>query len=471
MDTGDEIQQLKHTINGIKANEANTENELVGLEKKYYERTAQLENELIQLTFKKAKTYKRLQELRGPTGNHSTVFQSQPSSGLTSSLILPLPDQAPSQAANTTPNLGELKIHAHINQASQADSNPASSILPDTSGQALSLPNMDSLNQWGSAIDNSATLASGNLDLPTNSLVLSKNGPSQQKQPHKSMSIADARLKIKKYVAEYPNVVQRNDGKWVELRCHMCNTNVNGDGSVINGISGFIAHLHKHHKEDFPRSTRRIEDADILKLCAVRTFSEENINDILEDLPSAPSVTKHCHKQTACEMSALKTWIDKWPTIFCHADGTYVELRCYVCSANSYKTRAATFFTGPKGFAAHLRQGHSEIYDGQYKTYEEWVVARCTFRQLPLRELVNMKNGDSETAFPYIIRGQRVNKILTGLTKARSNAAATMEDSSSPTSDDSDYDPLALNSSIPKRRRTGINLLELQANLTRSIEP
>ena len=54
MDACDETQQLQHRISTIKASEANTDNELRELEKNYYEKTAQLEGELVRLAVEKA---------------------------------------------------------------------------------------------------------------------------------------------------------------------------------------------------------------------------------------------------------------------------------------------------------------------------------------------------------------------------------------------------------------------------------
>lgn len=54
MDARDETQQLQHRISAIKASEANTDNEMRELEKNYYEKTAQLEDELVRLAVEKA---------------------------------------------------------------------------------------------------------------------------------------------------------------------------------------------------------------------------------------------------------------------------------------------------------------------------------------------------------------------------------------------------------------------------------
>jgi predicted nucleic acid-binding Zn-ribbon protein len=54
MDARKETQQLQHHISTIKASEANTDNELRELEKNYYEKTAQLEDELVRLAVEKA---------------------------------------------------------------------------------------------------------------------------------------------------------------------------------------------------------------------------------------------------------------------------------------------------------------------------------------------------------------------------------------------------------------------------------
>jgi len=54
MDARDETQQLQRRISTIKASEANTDNDLRELEKNYYEKTAQLEDELVRLAVEKA---------------------------------------------------------------------------------------------------------------------------------------------------------------------------------------------------------------------------------------------------------------------------------------------------------------------------------------------------------------------------------------------------------------------------------
>ena len=54
MDVRDETQQLQHCISTIKASEANTDNEVRELEKNYYEKIAQLEDELVRLAVEKA---------------------------------------------------------------------------------------------------------------------------------------------------------------------------------------------------------------------------------------------------------------------------------------------------------------------------------------------------------------------------------------------------------------------------------
>ena len=45
---------MQHRISTIKASEANADDELRELEKNYYEKTAQLEDELVQLAVEKA---------------------------------------------------------------------------------------------------------------------------------------------------------------------------------------------------------------------------------------------------------------------------------------------------------------------------------------------------------------------------------------------------------------------------------
>ena len=54
MDARDETQQLQRRISTIKASEANTDNKLRELEKNYYEKTAQLEDDLVRLAVEKA---------------------------------------------------------------------------------------------------------------------------------------------------------------------------------------------------------------------------------------------------------------------------------------------------------------------------------------------------------------------------------------------------------------------------------
>lgn len=174
MDVRDETQQLQHRISTIKASEANTDNEVRELEKNYYEKTAQLEDELVRLAVEKAEAYKHLQELRGPRGNFNTAMQPQTSNTSSSSPLLPGSGQILPSATNTTSSPGESQIYTHANLTSQANPNLLFSLLPHSSGQGLSIPNGDSSNQRASAVNSQTMPGNQILNLSADSLYYPK---------------------------------------------------------------------------------------------------------------------------------------------------------------------------------------------------------------------------------------------------------------------------------------------------------
>lgn len=330
MDARDETQQLQHRISTIKASEANTENELMELEKNYYEKTAQLEDELVRLAIEKAEAYKRLQELRGPRGNFNTAIQPQ-TSNTSSSPFLPSSGQTIPLATNTTSNPGESQIYTHANLTSRANPNLLFGLLPHPSGQGLSIPNKDSSNQHASAVSSRTTRGNQPPNLSANSLALSQNGTGPLKRNRKFRVLADAHFENVESASARPNIVRRNDGTWVELRCPICATNVDEKGSLINGVLGFKDHLIQRHGY----SSLLLQDDGVLRRCTVRQFSQGHIGAILKESPDATSVAKDHHVRRAGEMNvssatnrvmSLSAWIAKWPNVFRRADGTYVEL-------------------------------------------------------------------------------------------------------------------------------------------------
>lgn len=441
MDARDETQQLQHRISTIKASEANTDNELRGLEKNYYEKTAQLEDELVRFAVEKAEAYKRLQELRGSRGNFNTAMQPQTSNTSSNSPFLPGSGQTLPSATNTTSNPGESQIYTHANLTSQANPNLLFSLLPHPSGQGLSIPNRDSSNQHASAVSSQTTSGNQPPNLSADNLALSQNGTGPLKRNRKSEGPADAHFKNVESTSARPNIVRRNDSTWVELRCPICATNVDEKGHLINGVLGFEDHLIQSH--GYP--SLLLHDDDFLRLFTVRQFSQEHIGAILKESPDATSVAKDHRVQRAGEMNvssatnremSLSAWIAKWPNVFRRADGTYIELRCGICGANARKNSGkrdgmpliTSFFRVPLSFAYHLRRIHHETYDKKFekfKNFAEWAVSRCTFRELSLEDLTAMRAKDPECPFPHIIR-------------PNSEAGAEPEKSSSPALDYSD---------------------------------
>jgi len=338
-------------------------------------------------------------------------MQPQTSNASSSSPFLPgLGQTLPS--ANTTSNPGESRIYTHPNLTSRASPNLLFSPLPHPSGQGLSIPNRDSSNQRASAVSSRTTPGNQLPNLSADSLVLSQNGTGPLKRNRKSKGPADAYFKNVKSTSARPNIVRRNDGTWVELRCPICVTNVDEKGGLINGVLGFRDHLIQSHGY----SSLLLQDDGVLRRCTVRQFSQEHIGAILKESPDATSVAKDHRVQRAGEMDvssatnremSLSAWIAKWPNVFRRADGTYVELRCGICGANARKNRGerdgmppvTSFFKGPLSFAYHLRRIHDEAYDKKFKGFKnfaEWAVSRCTFRELSLEDLTAMRAKDPE---------------------------------------------------------------------------
>ena len=378
-------------------------------------------------------------------------------SNTSSSPFLPSSGQTLPSATNTTSNPGESQIYTHANLTSRTNPNLLFGLLPHPSGQGLSIPNRDSLNQRASAVSSRTTSGNQPPNLSANSLVLSQNGTGPLKRNRKPKVPADAHFKNVESASARPNIVQRNDSTWVELRCPICATNVDEKGSLINGVLGFKDHLIQRHGY----SSLLLQDDGVLRRCTVRQFSQGHIGAILKESPDATSVAKDHHGQRAGEMNvssatnrvmSLSVWIARWPNVFRRADGTYVELRCGICGANARKSRGerdgmppiTSFFKGPLSFAYHLRRIHNEGYDKKFKEFKnfaEWAVSRCTFRELSLEDLTAMRAKDPECPckVPLI---PLVHYVLTFLVphiiRPNSEAGAEPEKSSSPALDYSD---------------------------------
>ena len=377
-------------------------------------------------------------------------------SNTSSSPFLPGSGQTPPLATNTTSNPGKSQIYTHANLTSRANPNLLFSLLPHPSDQGLSIPNRDSSNQHASAVSSRTTPGNQTPILSADSLLLSQNGTGPLKRNRKSEGPADAHFKNVESTSARPNIVRRNDGTWVELRCPICVTNVDEKGDLINGVLGFRDHLIQSHGY----SPLLLQDDGVLRRCTVRQFSQGYIGAILKESPDTASVAKD-HVQRAGEMNvssatnrvmSLSAWIAKWPNVFRRADGTYVELRCGICGANARKNRGerdgmppiTSFFKGPLSFAYHLRGIHGEAYDKKFKGFKkvaEWAVLRCTFRELSLEDLTAMRAKDPECPckVPLI---PLVHYVLTFLVphiiRPNSEAGAEPEKSSSPALDYSD---------------------------------
>lgn len=333
----------------------------------------------------------------------------QASNTSSSSPFLPGSGQTLPSAANTTSNPGESQVYTHANLTSQANPNLLFSLLPHPSGQGISHPNRDSSNQRASAVNSRITQGSQPSSLSADNLVLPQNGTGPLKRNRKSEGPADAHFKNVESTSARPNIVRRNDGTWVELRCPICATNVDEKGDLINGVLGFKDHLIRSH--GYPSLLLQYDN--VLRRCTVRQFSQEHIGAILKESPDATSVAKDHRVQRAGEMNvssatnremSLSAWIAKRPNVFRRADGTYVELRCGICGANARKNRGkrdgmlpiTSFYKGPLSFAYHLHRIHHEAYDKKFKNFADWAVFRCTFRELSLEDLTAMKAKSPE---------------------------------------------------------------------------
>ena len=408
-------------------------------------------------------------------------MQPQTSNTSFSSPFLPSSGQTLPSATNTTLNPGESQIYTHANLFS---------LLPHPSEQGLSIPNRDSSNQHALAVSSRTTPGNQTPNLSADNLLLSQNSTGPLKRNRKSEGPADAHFRNVESTSARPNIVRRNDGTWVELRCHICATNVDEKGGLINGISGFKDHLIQSHGYQ----SLLLQDDGVLRWCTVRQFSQEHIGTILEESPDATSVAKDHRVQGAGEMNvssatnremSLSAWIAKWPNVFRRADGTYVELRCGVCGANARKDRGkrdgmpliTSFFKGPLSFAYHLRRIHDEAYDKKFKkfkNFEEWAVLRCTFRELSLEDLTAMRAKDPECPcnvpliplvycmltflVPYIIQPNSE----AGAEPEKSSSPALDYSDSSAALDDSDSSVIEFNAKLEspnthKRQKIGVN--------------
>ena len=419
-------------------------------------------------------------------------------SNTSSSPFLPGSGQTLPLATNTTSNPGESQIYTHANLTSNP--NLLFSLLPHPSDQGLSIPNRDSSNQHASAVSSRTTPGNQTPILSADSLLLSQNGTGPLKRNRKSEGPADAHFKNVESTSARPNIVRRNDGTWVELRCPICVTNVDEKGGLINGVLGFKDHLIQSHGY----SPLLLQDDGVLRRCTVRQFSQGHIGAILKESPDAASVAKD-HVQRAGEMNvssatnrvmSLSAWITKWPNVFRRADGTYVELRCGICGANAQKNRGerdgmppiTSFFKGPLSFAYHLRGIHDEAYNKRLKGFKnlaEWAVSRCTFRELSLEDLTAMRAKDPECPckVPLI---PLVHYVLTFLVphiiRPNSEAGAEPEKSSSPALDYSDssaalddsdssvikFDAKPESSNAHKRQRIRVNPIAITSKPPRA---
>ena len=192
-------------------------------------------------------------------------------SNTSSSPFLPGSGQTLPLATNTTSNPGESQIYTHANLTSNP--NLLFSLLPHPSDQGLSIPNRDSSNQHASAVSSRTTPGNQTPILSADSLLLSQNGTGPLKRNRKSEGPADAHFKNVESTSARPNIVRRNDGTWVELRCPICVTNVDEKGGLINGVLGFKDHLIQSHGY----SPLLLQDDGVLRRCTVRQFSQGHI--------------------------------------------------------------------------------------------------------------------------------------------------------------------------------------------------
>lgn len=83
---------------------------------------------------------------------------------------------------------------------------------------------------------------------------------------------------------QYPVIIRRPDGEWVELRCPTCNGNC-VDGKYFAGVDAFRKHLERDHGHAAPFDEHPA--AWVVQQCETRHFNEDELMALLEDREDA----------------------------------------------------------------------------------------------------------------------------------------------------------------------------------------
>ncbi|KAF2804080.1 uncharacterized protein BDZ99DRAFT_526119 [Mytilinidion resinicola] len=238
-----------------------------------------------------------------------------------------------------------------------------------------------------------------------------------------------SQLRGMKKLSKYPTVVRDHEGNWKELHCYICNGNAikirlsSHTTSFPKGVDEFRDHVKHIHSVS-------VKDEEVTTLCFLRAWSMPEVLSVFRGNVDACVVTRKeapPHPNQLRQLLAMLTPIARnaasndvsnanaasssAPQLHQHTsisgpidipewlgciitctDGSYLELRCVFCAANTTlllsEGEPRSYFRGIMGLRYHLQKGHN--YLAPKGDIANWIAKLCWKRVVPSNELWEM---------------------------------------------------------------------------------
>jgi hypothetical protein len=147
----------------------------------------------------------------------------------------------------------------------------------------------------------------------------------------------------------YPCIIPdpKHKGRWIELRCYICQGNAREDGLFLKGLKGLKRHMQLSHKPHF--SDLPLKQQFSLEASTVRSFNRQDLDDMLAGKIERVQMITCAREVNVGEEAVIKIedqssgvlapgdrpfdFLEAWPTIILREDMIWVEIRCFSVSS------------------------------------------------------------------------------------------------------------------------------------------
>jgi hypothetical protein len=219
---------------------------------------------------------------------------------------------------------------------------------------------------------------------------LTLNTQSSSKRPANVVATASSQKKPALTLENYPCIIPdpKQKGRWIELRCYICQGNAREDGLFLKGLKGLKRHMQLSHKAHF--SDLPLKQQFSLEASTVRSFNEQELDDMLAGKIERVQMIS-CPKETNVgDEGAVKIedpnsgvaapgdrpfdFLEAWPTVVLREDMFWIEIRCFSVSTrwimasmgmSSQLTRHLVWGQFSEWQICYRRQQHVQAYSSR----------------------------------------------------------------------------------------------------------